>query len=212
MLKPTWEKMHLDGYNNFSGNLVTHYVLEPYIKFLENKNVLDIGCGGGDGFLWMKDTVAGYTGTDISEESCRKTKLKHQAHSAFKDAIPCDGDGNLPFSDKEFSVVFSMLVFQHIHKDFILRYMQEANRVLVNGGKVLIHTTEWEHQYQGENNVLEPYENNNALSGQYSHNYDVMSKIFDQCGFRILAFERKQNYTALIAEKAHWLVYFAEKK
>ena len=106
---------------------------------LPGESVLDIGCGGG-----LDSLVAGFVvgplgkvvGIDISPEMIRrannnlqKTGLKNISFQEFS------GEA-LPFPDNSFDVVISNGVFNLISDK--LRALQEANRVLRVGGRLMI--------------------------------------------------------------------------
>ncbi len=84
--------------------------------------VLEIGCGVGR--LMRK----GYVGIDISEKML-KIAISRKPNCRF---LVTDGD--IPFPDKSFDSVYSMLVFQHIKPKQVYRYIREAHRVLKTDG------------------------------------------------------------------------------
>jgi cyclopropane fatty-acyl-phospholipid synthase-like methyltransferase len=214
VLKPVWDEMHKNGYDAFSGTMLFNSIFHNCLHILKDKRVLDIGCGSGDAFQWMKDVVYSYEGIDISEEVCKKANKRFKEYNATKygGAYKCDGEGNIPLINEEVDVVFSALVFQHIQKTYLEKYFQEANRVLIPGGRFLFHTTEWSHQYQGKNDLLDPLEKDHCLSGQYSHDFEVVRKLLDVTGFKMLSSVKNQNEPGLVKENAYWWVFLAEKK
>lgn len=108
--------------NKFICNLSTKECLEA-IGPLTGK-VLEIGCGVG---RLMKEN---YYGIDISKEMIEIAK-KRRPECVFK---VCDGR-TIPYADETFHCVYSMLVFQHLDKDGVVSYLNEAYRVLIPGGK-----------------------------------------------------------------------------
>lgn len=86
-------------------------------------NVLEIGCGVG---RLMKD---GYTGIDISQNMLDiAKKRKPKCHFKLTDGR------TIPFKDKSFDTVYCYLVFQHLPKDAVKGYIDEAYRVLKKDG------------------------------------------------------------------------------
>lgn len=123
--------------------------LEPLSSFVKDgDSVLDIGCGNGRLYqLFDKKSIA-YTGVDISEELIKIAKEKYpcppsavasgtgrQAELQFEvgDMI------NLPFQDKKFDVIFSLVAFHHLpERSLHIKALQEMKRVLKPGGKIIM--------------------------------------------------------------------------
>lgn len=86
---------------------------------------LDLGCGIGR----MMENNSDYYGIDISPEMIKLAK-KRKPKAHFK---VCNGK-TIPYKDKMFKSVFSMLTFQHIDEENVLDYIYEVARVLTDGG------------------------------------------------------------------------------
>lgn len=110
-----------------------------------NERVLDLGCGNGRLYELFKDKIVGYCGIDISE------KLIDIAKSRYPGVRFRVGDAlNLPFPDNLFDNVFGVAVFHHIpSKEFRLRFLSEAKRVLKPQGKLFL--TVWHLPRQKKN-------------------------------------------------------------
>lgn len=95
--------------------------------FMENKRVLDLGCGVGRYLeLFGKRSV----GIDLCDEAikiCRKKGLK---------AIKCDLNKKLPFKRGEFEAVLASHVLEHV--DSPTGLLKEVYRVLKPDGIVVI--------------------------------------------------------------------------
>lgn len=88
--------------------------------------VLDFGCGSKP-YVDLFKNCTEYIGCDI----------EISGHVHVNEAIDVYYDGNtLPFNDAEFDWVFSSEVFEHIFN--LERIIQELNRVLKQGGDMLI--------------------------------------------------------------------------
>jgi len=119
----------------------------PEIKFLvtdyvkEGEKILDLGCGNGRLFEFLKDKNIDYIGVDFSEKLIsiakkRFPKAKFEVADAF----------NLPFSKDTFDKVYSIAVLHHIpSEDFRIIFLEEIRRVL-KPGELLILTVWRFHQ------------------------------------------------------------------
>ena len=99
---------------------------------MRNRRVLDLGCGTGEtAWLLAREYGAVVTGVDLSAVRIEKCRQKYPC-AAF---VSADAR-NLPFPNGSFDVLVSeccFSVFQDPKKAF-----QEASRVLVPGGKLLL--------------------------------------------------------------------------
>ena len=98
--------------------------------------ILDIGCGDGEFLNVFSDLGLEAMGVDISP-----TDSKHEIHKADLEV------DKLPFKDGSVNFVFSKSVIEHMNNP--LNLMNEAHRVLIPGGKAVIMTPSWEHNYWG---------------------------------------------------------------
>ncbi len=105
--------------------------LKPGIK------VLDIGTGPGTILLSLKKRCPGpiYMGLDISFGMLQRAR--HHAQQKNTDLIFFAGDGeDLPFGSKTLDTIISFFAMHHM--DHPEKLLQEINRVLKPGGKLLI--------------------------------------------------------------------------
>lgn len=86
-------------------------------------DVLEIGCGVGR--LMRK----GYYGIDTS---LNMLKIARERNPRLKLKV-CDGR-SIPHEDNKFDYVYSYLVFQHLPKNAVQTYIDEAYRVLKDNG------------------------------------------------------------------------------
>ncbi len=103
--------------------------------FPQPVSVLDVGCGGG--FLTNTLAKEGHTvtGIDLSEKSLKIAK-KHDKTNTVS-YIHANAY-NLPFEKESFHVVCAMDILEHVEDP--LKLIQEASRVLKQGGLFLFHT------------------------------------------------------------------------
>lgn len=87
-------------------------------------NILDYGCGVRPYEHLFKGHIEKYTGVDVGDNA-----------NAELNIVPGQ---KLPFNDKEFGVVLSSQVLEHVEN--VDQYMGECNRVLKTGGFLLLST------------------------------------------------------------------------
>lgn len=109
----------------------------PELKFLfdsakGNEKVLDVGCGSGRFFNYLKDTD--YTGIDFSKN------LINEAKKRFPNEKFIVGDAlSLPFKDNSFDKVYSIAVLHQIPKEeYRFKALNEIKRVLKKDGVAFI--------------------------------------------------------------------------
>ncbi|MEK9153187.1 MAG: methyltransferase domain-containing protein [Patescibacteria group bacterium] len=102
--------------------------LKSFSERVENKDILDMGCGTGNyTFLFAKkNRVVGTDIQDVVNEKYRNFEFK------IADAT------NLPFSDEIFDLAISFDVIEHIEND--KKMLNEAYRVLKKGGELFLET------------------------------------------------------------------------
>ena len=108
-----------------------------------NEKVLDLGCGNGRLYELLKGRMVDYLGIDNSERLIALAKNRYPGvNFQAGDAL------NLPFSDNFFDKVFSIAVLHHIpSKEFRLRFLKEAGRVLKPKGSLILMVWNF-HQFK----------------------------------------------------------------
>ncbi len=111
----------------------------PETKFLfdnikKRDKVLDLGCGNGRFYQFLKDKDINYVGIDSSSRLIEKAKGRYpDVDFRVADAL------SLPFSDNFFDKVFNIAVLHHIpSEEFRLKFLREAKRVLKNKGTLIL--------------------------------------------------------------------------
>jgi SAM-dependent methyltransferase len=103
-------------------------LLRRYVD-LNNKRILDIGCGVGAFVRRLREFSAEVYGTDIDRESVVRGT----------EAVPNLGlavGEYMPFKDATFDVILLHEVLEHVDND--VETLKEARRLLAPGGKVVI--------------------------------------------------------------------------
>ncbi len=118
-------------------------LLADYAK--ESDKILDSGCASGRFFSVLKDKKVDYFGIDSSEELIGIAKKSYpEAKFEIADAL------NLPFPDNFFDKVYSISVLHNIpSKDFQIRYLKEAKRVLRPGGILMLRVWDFWKRKEG---------------------------------------------------------------
>ena len=101
-----------------------------YIKYLAGRCVLDIGAGEGD---FVARDPARFVGIDIEPrlvEHCRGRGLDARVMSAL----------HLEFPDQSFEAIHAAQVIEHFDANDAAAFLQEASRVLVPGGVIVLTT------------------------------------------------------------------------
>lgn len=124
------------------------------IEFLFNDyvmpgdKVLDLGCGNGLFFQFLKDKDIDYIGVDFSEKLigiARKKypKIKFQVADAL----------NLPFPNNYFDKIYSIAVLHHIPSEqFRMQFFKEVRRVLKPNGFFIL--TVWKTESKKNLNLF----------------------------------------------------------
>lgn len=137
-------KKVIQDYNLISGEFSSkRESVWPELKFLfddyivEGDKVLDLGCGNGRFFEFIKDKGADYLGVDPSQRLIEIAKGRYPvAKFQVTDAL------SLPFADNSFDKVYSIAVLHHIPSEELrLKFLEEVKRVLKPGGLFIV--TAW---------------------------------------------------------------------
>lgn len=126
----------IERYRNPSAE--TFYPLEYAYHLLgdvENKTVLDYGCGLGDNTVLLASRGANVVGVDISPELIELAGKRMQQHdlsdtTEFRIASAHE----LPFESESVDVVFGMAILHHLD---LKTSSSEVFRILKNGGRAI---------------------------------------------------------------------------
>jgi SAM-dependent methyltransferase len=99
---------------------------------IQDKNILDIGCGDGGDYKIFESMGAKVFGIDPSELMVEHAKNNVQG----PENIQVGDYENIPFPDKSFDIVFGCFSLHYL--DNFDKAYEEMHRVLVHGGKLLL--------------------------------------------------------------------------
>lgn len=139
-LEPTGERMIVEHYKSsiedyviYLMHIATYRFAEP---FVQNKRVLDYGCGSGYGSAWMSKIATCVDAVDVAEDAIAHAQSQFsQENLRFRSIDPI---AQLPFPDNSFDTVLSFQVFEHVTN--VDHYLGEICRVLAPGGTLILVT------------------------------------------------------------------------
>jgi ubiquinone/menaquinone biosynthesis C-methylase UbiE len=113
-----------------------HQMAKQHLKQLQNKRVLEIGCGRGGFSEYLARFGANLTSADFSPVAVRI------AEKRLKDFDNCElitaDVQNVPFPNKTFDIVISMETLEHVPDPDL--GLKELARVTKSGGQLIIST------------------------------------------------------------------------
>ncbi|MCB9458568.1 MAG: class I SAM-dependent methyltransferase [Anaerolineaceae bacterium] len=117
--------------------ILKEFKLEPILAEKRERSVLDIGCGGGQAVIRLKELYPhlDLTGIDLTESQIARAEIRAkrkqcQVQFEVADALA------LPFPDAHFDVVYSFGSVKHWPDP--LKGIRESWRVLKPGGELLL--------------------------------------------------------------------------
>ena len=125
----SWENYWKNITEKGRDKLIHHMNYETYVAVAKEitrvgGKVLDVGCGVGCMYDYLKGVGVEYTGIDISKRSL----------SAFKEHHPeadmrCASCFDIPFSDDFFEIAFCIMFLEHLHPEEYPKAIREMARV-----------------------------------------------------------------------------------
>ena len=163
----TW---NLSNLNPVVGSFWAHNNWSDYeylfkdIDDLENKQVLDFGCGPGRNIVKYYNAFKNIDGVDLSQINLDNAKLwiqHNQLNSENIHLFLCNGVDLSAIPDYKYDVVMSTICMQHICVyDIRKNYLKEFFRVLKSGGYITLQMG------YGENSPM--------TVDYYANNYDAL--------------------------------------
>ena len=102
-------------------------------RFIRNKRALDIPCGVG----WGTSMLCGASrlvGVDRSEEAIDYARQYYSRQAEFR----VGGMEQLDFDAGSFDLVMCLEGIEHVPVEVAVRFVAEASRVLVRGGRIIV--------------------------------------------------------------------------
>lgn len=127
---------------NYEGILGSIYQFAPnriddfFSSLPKGSNILDAGCGPGfESAVGMRHGHA-MTGLDACEEMLARFRVNAPGGNACPGSVT-----KIPAVEEAFDAIFSSCVLLHLSRSDAMTALQELNRVLKRGGKLLLITS-----------------------------------------------------------------------
>ena len=141
-LEPTGERVIEEHYQNSREDyLIYLFHLATYNfarKYIQEKCVLDYGCGSGYGSALIANDCKQIICIDIASDAIAYAKDHYQAHNLSYETVKPADEASLPFTGAIFDTVLSFQVIEHIGD--VQPYLSEIHRVLKPGGVLVLST------------------------------------------------------------------------
>lgn len=104
---------------------------------MEDLLVLDLGCGRGEVVRFCLTHGAQAVGVDYSKSALA---LAQKTLASGKVPLLCAKAQELPFIENSFDLILAFDIVEHLHQPELEKMLAETYRVLVPGGRLLVHT------------------------------------------------------------------------
>jgi 2-polyprenyl-3-methyl-5-hydroxy-6-metoxy-1,4-benzoquinol methylase len=111
-------------------------------SFCQGKEVLEVGCGAGQGLGYLARFAKKVVGIDIDEENLKTATLHYYGRENIK--LQCRDAHEMAFEDETFDVVILFEAIYYLNRPDL--FLAECRRVLRERGVLLINTVnpEWQ--------------------------------------------------------------------
>lgn len=140
---------------------------------VQDKAVLDIGCGEGYGSQFLASNAAHVTGIDVDVAAIEHARARYRSHGARLKFEHISSDALYPFENQSFDVITCFEVIEHLPSHELL--LSEARRLLKPDGVFLVSTPDRktysdDRNYKNEFHLSEMYipDFHNELSSYFS--------------------------------------------
>jgi uridylate kinase len=133
-------------FGRFSANLANLYRAAIIRLFLNPKTVLDVGCATGLLVKYLRLFGIKAKGVEISKYALSRADRKVRKYLKFGDVL------KIPYKDREFDLVATFNVLEHIESESLAEAIAECNRVSSKYSLHKVFTTEnwWTRAFHGK--------------------------------------------------------------
>lgn len=160
------------------------------LPFVENKKVLDVGCGTGFSSFVYAHAAKEVLGTDISKEAINYAKENYKRNNLKFEA----GDFlDSKFSENHFEVVLSTYVFEQVPEDEQLGFLKLLKDYAADDGLIILATP--------NKKITTPFKEEVAFGSQSQKEYDKkgLEKLFKKVGLRPIQWYGQRTVFAPLA-------------
>lgn len=128
-----WENYRIwqENYQNDKISLIV-----KHCKNLDNKAILDLGCGMGGLSISLVKKGYNVVALDLNKDYCKITKLRGHRYGIDMKMVNSLGEF-MPFKNESFDIVLCFDVLEHVKNPWLV--LREIHRVLKLGGKVFVN-------------------------------------------------------------------------
>lgn len=105
---------------------------------LEDRTILEVGCGTGSFAIYLARQGANVFGCDIAFEAVKATQQRAKLNKVNGSFLQVNLAYPLPFASESFDIVVGVDVCHHLTRPDVLNALNEAYRVLRKGGRAII--------------------------------------------------------------------------
>jgi ubiquinone/menaquinone biosynthesis C-methylase UbiE len=175
------------------GAAVRQRAIREMLKPTSGDRLIELGCGNGKFVFWNRKSVEWAVGVDPAPLFARE---------ALQGLDLCLSDARvLPFQDGTFTAAMSIDVLEHLPLEDIRAFLQEANRVLDDNGRLFLFSNTREgsrldfivrsvrrlSRWLGERGVLDDTRDRLRKSDHVKalETYPDLERVLRECGFRV---------------------------
>ncbi len=148
-----WKKYYLEqqsSLRSWPDETLIRILKGPYLKHynleFKDKNVLDVGFGNGESFMFLNSLGLNIHGIEIDDAVCKKVS-DWSAINGIKVDLKEGVNTKIPYPDNYFDYLISWNVLHYEdNEEDILKGLAEYARVLKPNGRIFISTTGPEHK------------------------------------------------------------------
>ena len=171
--------------DEFFGTKAYERYIDNFLKVLNGKKILDVGCGNGTDCKYIKDKGYDINGIDISENMLKIAKEKvPNVKFEIMDMT------NMEYSNNIYDGIISNCSLFHIPSEEVLLTLKEFNRVLKVDGKILVVVQEG----KGEEMVDEPYRHGTKVYMNF-FTEEKITNLLVESKFEIISIDKKNCYS-----------------